>query len=61
MEREAACWVKIVMLAGDDQADPKQAVSMANKYINQKAIAVVGHWNSTVLFRLQNIIMMPVL
>ncbi len=27
---------KIVMLAGDDQADPKQAVSIANKFINQK-------------------------
>ena len=38
---------KIVMLAGDDQADPKQAVSMANKFINQKAVAVVGHWNSS--------------
>ncbi len=38
---------KILMLAGDDQADPKQAVSMANKFINQKAVAVVGHWNSS--------------
>ena len=38
---------KIVLLAGDDQADPKQAVSIANKFINQKAAAVVGHWNSS--------------
>ena len=38
---------KIVLLAGDDQADPKQAVSVANKFINQKAAAVVGHWNSS--------------
>ncbi len=38
---------KIEMLAGDDQADPKQAVSIANKFINQKAVAVVGHWNSS--------------
>ena len=38
---------KIVMLAGDDQADPKQAVSIANKFINQKAVALVGHWNSS--------------
>jgi len=38
---------KIEMLAGDDQADPKQAVSVANKFINQKAVAVVGHWNSS--------------
>jgi len=37
---------KIEMLAGDDQADPKQAVSIANKFVNQKVTAVVGHWNS---------------
>src|SRR5512139_1865574 len=38
---------KIEMIAGDDQADPKQAVSIANKFINQKVVAVVGHWNSS--------------
>src|SRR5512147_1568189 len=38
---------KIVLLSGDDQADPKQAVSVANKFVNQKAAAVVGHWNSS--------------
>lgn len=38
---------KIELLAGDDQADPKQAVSIANKFINQKAVALVGHWNSS--------------
>ncbi len=38
---------KIELLAGDDQADPKQAVSVANKFINQKVVAVVGHWNSS--------------
>jgi branched-chain amino acid transport system substrate-binding protein len=38
---------RIVMLSGDDQADPKQAVSIANKFINQKAVALVGHWNSS--------------
>lgn len=37
---------KIEMIVGDDQADPKQAVSIANKYVNQKVVAVVGHWNS---------------
>jgi branched-chain amino acid transport system substrate-binding protein len=37
---------KIEMIAGDDQADPKQAVSIANKFVNQKVTAVVGHWNS---------------
>jgi len=38
---------KIVLLSADDQADPKQAVSIANKLVNQKAVAVVGHWNSS--------------
>ncbi len=38
---------KIVLLSGDDQADPKQAVSIANKFVNQKVAAVVGHWNSS--------------
>lgn len=38
---------KIVLLPADDQADPKQAVSIANKLINQKVVAIVGHWNSS--------------
>ncbi len=38
---------RIEMIAGDDAADPKQAVSIANKFINQKVVAVVGHWNSS--------------
>jgi branched-chain amino acid transport system substrate-binding protein len=38
---------KIEVVAGDDAADPKQAVSIANKFINQKVDAVVGHWNSS--------------
>src|SRR5512140_3276322 len=37
---------KIQLIPGDDQADPKQAVSIANKFVNQKVSAVVGHWNS---------------
>ena len=37
---------KIQLVPGDDQADPKQAVSIANKFVNQKVSAVVGHWNS---------------
>src|SRR3990172_5184728 len=37
---------RVRMVPGDDQADPKQAVSIANKFINQKVHAVVGHWNS---------------
>ncbi len=46
-ERGGVLGKKIVMLAGDDQADPKQAVSIANKFINQKIAALVGHWNSS--------------
>ncbi len=38
---------KIELLVGDDQADPKQAVSIANKFINQNVVALVGHWNSS--------------
>ena len=38
---------KIVLLSADDQADPKQAVSIANKLVNQKVVALVGHWNSS--------------
>jgi len=37
---------KVQLVPGDDQADPKQAVSIANKFIHQKVNAVVGHWNS---------------
>lgn len=45
-ERGGVLGKKIVLLAGDDQADPKQAVSVANKFINQHVAGVVGHWNS---------------
>jgi branched-chain amino acid transport system substrate-binding protein len=37
---------KIETVVGDDGADPKQAVTIANKFVNQKVNAVVGHWNS---------------
>jgi branched-chain amino acid transport system substrate-binding protein len=37
---------KVQLVPGDDQSDPKQAVSIANKFVNQKVTAVVGHWNS---------------
>lgn len=38
---------RIELVSGDDAADPKQAVSIANKFINQQVVAVVGHWNSS--------------
>jgi branched-chain amino acid transport system substrate-binding protein len=45
-ERGGVLGKRIELLSGDDQADPKQAVSIANKFVNQKVTAVVGHWNS---------------
>jgi len=37
---------KIDMIVGDDQHDPKQAVSIANKMVNDGAVGVIGHFNS---------------
>ena len=37
---------KIVIVEGDDQRDPKQAVSAANKLVNEGVVGVVGHFNS---------------
>lgn len=38
---------RIELLVGDDQHDPKQAVSVANKFVNSGVVGVVGHWNSS--------------
>ena len=38
---------KIVNLIEDDQHDPKQAVSIANKLINEGVAGVIGHFNSS--------------
>ena len=38
---------KLELLVGDDQHDPKQAVSIANKFVNSGVVGVVGHWNSS--------------
>ncbi len=38
---------KIEIVQGDDQADPKQAVSVANKLVNDGVAGVVGHFNSS--------------
>lgn len=37
---------KIAIVEGDDQRDPKQAVTAANKLVNDGVFAVVGHFNS---------------
>jgi len=38
---------KIEVVAVDDQHDPKQAVSVANKLVNERVAGVVGHFNSS--------------
>ncbi|MBI5050385.1 MAG: branched-chain amino acid ABC transporter substrate-binding protein [Nitrospirae bacterium] len=38
---------KIELIIGDDQRDPKQAVAVANKFLNQDVIGVIGHFNSS--------------
>jgi len=38
---------KIELIVGDDQRDPKQAVSIANKFATQDAKGVIGHFNSS--------------
>jgi branched-chain amino acid transport system substrate-binding protein len=38
---------KIELVISDDQHDPKQAVSIANKMINDGVVGVIGHFNSS--------------
>lgn len=38
---------KIQLLVEDDQHDPKQAVSVANKLVNAGTAGIVGHFNSS--------------
>jgi branched-chain amino acid transport system substrate-binding protein len=38
---------KIEIVVADDQADPKQAVSVANKLVNEGVAGVIGHFNSS--------------
>ena len=37
---------QIVVIEGDDACDPKQAVSVANKFVSEKVTMVVGHFCS---------------
>lgn len=39
---------KIIMTVGDDVSDPKQGVSVANKFVGEGVKLVVGHFNSGV-------------
>ena len=38
---------KIRLIVSDDQRDPKQAVAVANKMVNEGVIGVIGHLNSS--------------
>src|SRR5271157_7321 len=38
---------KVEIILGDDQADPKQAVEVANKMVNEGVAGIVGHYNSS--------------
>lgn len=38
---------KIEIIKGDDQHDPKEAVIVANKFVNEGVVGVIGHWNSS--------------
>lgn len=38
--------LKAELVIGDDQADPKQAVAIANKFVNDGVIGIVGHATS---------------
>jgi branched-chain amino acid transport system substrate-binding protein len=38
---------RIEMVIGDDQHDPKQAVSVANRLVNDGVVGVIGHFNSS--------------
>ncbi|KAF0221027.1 MAG: hypothetical protein FD174_740 [Geobacteraceae bacterium] len=38
---------KIELVPGDDQAEPRQAVAVANKFVTEGVAGVVGHFNSS--------------
>jgi branched-chain amino acid transport system substrate-binding protein len=38
---------KIELLPGDDQAEPRQAVAVANKFVTEGVVGVIGHFNSS--------------
>jgi len=38
---------KIEIVWGDDQGDPKQAVAVAHKFVNEGVVGVIGHFNSS--------------
>lgn len=49
--------MKVVVKVEDDQHDPKQAVAIANKLVNEGVKGVVGHFNSSCSIPASNIYM----
>jgi branched-chain amino acid transport system substrate-binding protein len=39
---------KVAVIVGDDRADPKEGVSVANKFVGENVKFVIGHFNSGV-------------
>jgi len=46
-ERGGVLGKRVITLIADDQHDPKQAVSVANKLVNDGAAGIIGHFNSS--------------
>jgi len=46
-QKGGALGKKIALLVEDDQHDPKQAVSVANKLVNAGITGIIGHFNSS--------------
>lgn len=46
---------KLALMVEDDQHDPKQAVSIANKLVNEGVAGVIGHFNSSCSIPASNI------
>lgn len=38
---------KVEAVIADDQSDPKQAVAVANKLVNEGVVGIIGHFNSS--------------
>ncbi len=38
---------RVELVPGDDQAEPRQAVAVANKLVNEGVVGVIGHFNSS--------------
>ncbi len=39
--------LQVELVTGDDQHDPRQAVAVANKLVNDGVVGVIGHYNSS--------------